>query len=80
MRARRKTVECWRPSGVGLHDHHPLPPGERADPIAVEEPEPLLSAFMAVSPQNGGNIQLDQLLQAACCQLGDQLTGRAAIE
>jgi hypothetical protein len=35
---------------------------------------------MAVSPQNGGNIQLDQLLQAACCQLGDQLTGRAAIE
>jgi hypothetical protein len=35
---------------------------------------------MAVSTQNGGNLQLDQLLQTVACQLRDQLTGAAAIE
>jgi hypothetical protein len=35
---------------------------------------------MAVSPQNGGYLQLDQLLQAASGQLRDQLAGTAAIE
>lgn len=56
------------------------PDGQRAGPIAVEEAEPLLRAPMALGTEEGGNLQLDLLLQAACGQLRDQLTGRAAIE
>jgi hypothetical protein len=58
----------------------PYPGGQRAGPIAVEEAEPLLRAPMALGTEHGGEIQLDQLLQAACGQLGDQVIGRAAIE
>jgi hypothetical protein len=35
---------------------------------------------MALGTEEGGNLQLDPLLQATCGLLGDQLTGRAAIE
>jgi hypothetical protein len=35
---------------------------------------------MAVSTQNGGDLQLDQLLQAMAGKLGNQLTGSAAIQ
>jgi hypothetical protein len=35
---------------------------------------------MAVGTQNGGNLQLDQLLQTVPGQLGDQLPGFAAIQ
>jgi hypothetical protein len=35
---------------------------------------------MAVGTQNGGNLQLDQLLQAVAGQLRDQLAGTAAIQ
>jgi hypothetical protein len=35
---------------------------------------------MAVGTQNGSDLQLDQLLQAVACQLGDQFPGAAAIE
>ena len=42
----------------------PCPGGQRAGPIAVEETEPLLRALMALGSEEGGNIQIDQLLQA----------------
>jgi hypothetical protein len=35
---------------------------------------------MALGTEEDGNLQLDPLLKAACGHLGDQLTGRAAIE
>jgi hypothetical protein len=35
---------------------------------------------MAVSTEEGGNLQLDQLLQAVASQFGDQLPSCAAIE
>ena len=54
--------------------------GQSAGPIAVAIAEPLLGALMAVSTEEGGNLQLDQLLQASCGQLGDQFPGAAAIE
>jgi hypothetical protein len=43
----------------------PYPGGQRAGPIAVEEPEPLLRGPMALGTEEGGNLQLDPLLQAA---------------
>ena len=58
----------------------PYPGGQRAGPIAVEEAEALLRAPMALGTEEDGNLQLDPLLKAACGHLGDQLTGRAAIE
>jgi hypothetical protein len=58
----------------------PYPGGQRAGAIAVAEAEALLSALMAVSTEHGGNLQLDQLLQAMAGQLGDQLPSTAAIE
>ncbi len=51
-----------------------------AGPIPVEETEAHLDAHMALGTDEGGNLTLDPLLQAACGQLRDQLTGRAAIE
>jgi hypothetical protein len=35
---------------------------------------------MAVGTQKGGDLKLDQLLQAVAGQLGDQLPGAAAIQ
>jgi hypothetical protein len=35
---------------------------------------------MAIGTEHGGDLQLDQLLQAVAGQLGDQLVGCAAIE
>jgi hypothetical protein len=54
--------------------------GQSAGPIAVAIAEPLLGALMAVSTEEGSDLQLDQLLQASCGQLGDQFPGAAAIE
>jgi len=54
--------------------------GEAAAPVAVAIAEPLLGAVVAVSTQNGGDLQLDQPLQAVASQFGDQLTGAAAIK
>ena len=39
--------------------------GLRVGPIAVAEAEPLLRTHMAISTEEGGNLQLDQPLQAA---------------
>ena len=57
-----------------------FPSGQRAGPIAISEAEALLHTLMAISTEEGGNLQLDQLLQVVACQLGHPLHGRAAIE
>jgi hypothetical protein len=54
--------------------------GQGAGPVAVAVAEPLLGALMAVRTEQGGNFQLDQLLQAMAGEFGDQFTGAAAIE
>jgi len=54
--------------------------GQGARPVAVAVAQPFLGPLMAVSTEEGGNLQLDQLLQAVACQLGDQFPGAAAIE
>jgi hypothetical protein len=51
----------------------PYPGGQRAGPVAVEEAEANLRAPMGLGTEECGNLQLDQLLQAACGQLGNQL-------
>jgi hypothetical protein len=58
----------------------PHPGDQRAGAVVVEEAEANLRAPMAPGTEEGGNLQLDPLLQAACGQLGDQLSGGAAIE
>jgi hypothetical protein len=35
---------------------------------------------MTIGTEHGGDLQLDQLLQAVACQLGDQLPGGTSIE
>jgi len=59
---------------------HPRRGGQTAGPVAVMVAEPFLAALMAVGKQKGGDLKLDQLLQAVAGQLGDQLTGCAAIQ
>ena len=54
--------------------------GQGARAVAVAVAEPVLTALMAVGTQNGGNLQLNQLLQTVPGQLGDQLPGAAAIQ
>ena len=46
--------------------------------IAVAVAQSFLSPLMAVSTQNGGHLQLDQLLHAMAGKFGNQLTGGAA--
>jgi hypothetical protein len=58
----------------------PYPGGQRAGPVAVAEAEPLLRALMAIGTEHGGDLQLDQLLQAMAGQLGNQLPGCAVIQ
>jgi hypothetical protein len=58
----------------------PYPGGQHAGTIAVEEAEAFLGAVMVLITEEGGNLKLDLLLQAACGQLGDQLPSGAAIE
>jgi len=41
---------------------------------------PLLGALVALCADHGGDLQLDQLLQAVAGQLGDELPGGAAIQ
>ena len=38
--------------------------GEQPGPVAVALTKPVLTAFMAIGAEHGGNLQLDQLLQA----------------
>ena len=54
--------------------------GQGARPVAVAVAQPFLGPLMAVRTKEGGNLQLDQLLQAMACQLRDQLSGTTAIE
>jgi hypothetical protein len=54
--------------------------GDGAGAVAVAIPQALVGALMAVGTQNGGNLQLDQLLQAVACQFWDQFPGAAPIE
>ncbi len=54
--------------------------GEHAWPVAVAVAEPVHTALMALRAEHGSDLQLDQLLQAVAHQLGDQLTGAAAIQ
>jgi hypothetical protein len=49
-------------------------------PTAVAVAEPFVGALMALGTEHGGNLQLDQLLQALAGQLRDQLPGGAAIQ
>ena len=42
--------------------------------------EPFIRALVPVGTEHGGDLELDQLLQAASGQLGDQFTGAAAIQ
>jgi len=58
----------------------PYPGGQRAGPISVEEAKVLLCALMAQTTEEGGNLQLDQLIEVRCGQLGNQLQSGAAIE
>ncbi len=54
--------------------------GEAAGPVAVAIAEPFLAALIPARTEYGGDLQLDQLLQAVAGQLGDQLPSGAAIE
>jgi hypothetical protein len=54
--------------------------GEQAWPAAVAVAPAFLAALVAVGPEHGGDLQLDQLLQAVARQLGDQLPSGAAIQ
>ena len=44
--------------------------GEHTGPVAVAVAKPLLTALMAISTEHGGDLKLDQLLQAVAHQLG----------
>jgi hypothetical protein len=81
VRARRRTVECWRPKRC----RPPCSPSPTRVvslrcPIAAEEAKALLGSLMALGTDHGSVLKLDQLLLAVACQLGYQLQGRAAIE
>ena len=54
--------------------------GEQARSTAVAVAEPFVGELMALGTEHGGNLQLDQLLQAVAGQLRDQLPDRAAIQ
>ena len=54
--------------------------GQGAGAVAVAIPQALLGALMPVGTEEGGKLQLDQLLQAVARQLRNQLTSAAAIE
>jgi hypothetical protein len=54
--------------------------GEDARPVAVAVTKPILTAFMAIGTEHGGDLQLDQLLQAMAHQFRDQFPGAAAIQ
>ena len=45
--------------------------GQGAGPVAVAVAEPLLGALVPVGTEEGGELQLDQLLQAVACQFRD---------
>ena len=54
--------------------------GEQARPAAIAVAAAFLAALMAIGTEHGGDLQLDQLLQAMAGQLGNQLPSGAAIE
>jgi hypothetical protein len=81
VRARRKTVGGAEVQALlASMSTIPYPGGQRAGPIIREEAESLLSAFIALSTEEGSDLQLNQLLQAMAGQFEDQLTSTAAIE
>ena len=49
-------------------------------PVAVAVTKTILTAFMAIGTEHGGDLQLDQLLQAMAHQFREQLPGAAAIQ
>ena len=51
-----------------------------AGPVVVAITKLVLTAFIAISAEHGGNLQLNQLLQAVAHQLRDQLPSTAAIQ
>ena len=66
-------------SGLGFYTTQ-RDAAQAAGPVAVAISETLLGALVAVGTEHGSDLQLDQLLQAVAGQLGDQLTGRAAVQ
>jgi hypothetical protein len=86
----------WRPTDGGLHDHRIqglIDPASwlqnRGDEAAGPQFGDLQweithlggeGALMAVGTQNGGDRQLDQLLQAVACHFWDQFPGAAPIQ
>ena len=54
--------------------------GQGAAPATVAVAEPLLGALVPVGTEDGGKLQLDQLLQAMAGQFRDQFPGAAPIQ
>jgi hypothetical protein len=54
--------------------------GQAAVPVTVAVAVPLLGALVPVGTDHSGDLQLNELLQTMTRQLGDQLTGSAAIK
>ena len=54
--------------------------GQGAGATAVAVAEPLVGALVAISAEHGGNLKLNQLLQAVAHQFRDELPSCAAIE
>jgi len=54
--------------------------GEQTRAVAVAVAKPFLSALMAISTKYGGDLKLDQLLQAVAHQLRNELPGSVSIQ
>ena len=54
--------------------------GQAAGSVTVAVAEPLLTALVALCADHGSDLELDQLLQTAPHQLGDQLSGGASVQ
>ncbi len=54
--------------------------GAQARPVVVAVAKVLLAALVAIGAEDGGDLQLDQLLQTMAHQFRDQLPGTAAIQ
>ncbi len=54
--------------------------GEQPGPVAIAITNALLRSLMAISTEYGGNLQLDQLLQAMAHQFRDEFAGTAATQ
>ena len=54
--------------------------GQAAGSVTVAVAEPLLTALVGLCADHGSDLELDQLLQTAPHQLGDQLSGGASVQ